>query len=73
MIRRQNLVQFVRGNAMSLLIIIGSCILMMGRVALVCLWQVVKIVQLLLSCPDTSGDIGVIAPYSAQVQWTPTT
>ncbi|CAK9854930.1 unnamed protein product [Sphagnum jensenii] len=30
--------------------------------------QVVKIVQLLLSCPDTSGDIGVIAPYSAQVR-----
>jgi hypothetical protein len=30
MIRRQNLVQFVRGNAMFLLIIIGSCILMMG-------------------------------------------
>jgi superfamily I DNA and/or RNA helicase len=30
--------------------------------------QVVKIVQLLLSCSDTSGDIGVIAPYSAQVR-----
>ncbi len=30
-------------------------------------WQVVKIVQLLLSYPDIYGDIGVISPFSAQV------
>jgi len=30
-------------------------------------WQVVKIVQLLLSYPDIYSDIGVISPYSAQV------
>ncbi len=30
-------------------------------------WQVVKVVQLLLSYPDVYSDIGVISPCNAQV------
>jgi uncharacterized membrane protein YwaF len=58
----------VRGDVTPLLSVIGSYIFNDEvSFSVLYFWQVVKIVQLLLSYPDIYSDIGVISPYSAQV------